>query len=189
MRLSILPSLALLPVLASADTLVLKNGTTYDGTFVSGTSRRITFVDGATNRQRVFDVTQVQEVAFGSSTTTSAMPRETVVDLSAAVDRLRRDIRESMGKVTLSMEDRRDLNRISETLRTAALDRSDGTVDYVDRRDVRDAIRELQAFLDRGVFRDQDRQMIANDLQQVRELRRATRPEGVRSRTGYSRYR
>ena len=187
MRLSILPVLALAPLLASADTLVLKDGTTHQGTFVSGTSRRITFVDES-GRQRAYDVTQVQEVAFGNSTT--EMPRDTVVDLSAAVSALRDDIRNAMANVTLNYDDRQALNRISETLRAAAVDRRDGTIDYVDRRDVREALRDLQGFLDRGVFREQDRQRIAADMQQVRQLRRATRPDtryGTRSRSGYSR--
>jgi hypothetical protein len=184
MKLSILPVAALVPFLASADTLVLKNGTRHEGTFVNGTSRRITFVDES-GRRRAFDVTQVQEVAFGTGATD--MPRETVVDLSAAVSRLRNDIRDAMGKVTIEYEDRQSLNRISETLRAAATDRQDGSVDYVDRREVRQALRDLQAFLDRGVFRDQDRRQIEADIQEVRGLRRATRPDnsGTRSRSQY----
>ncbi|HET8550465.1 MAG TPA: hypothetical protein VFL57_20785 [Bryobacteraceae bacterium] len=190
MRLSILPCLALVPVLASADTLVLRNGNRFDGTFVSGSSRRITFVD-ETGRQRVFDMTEVQELSFGPAT--GAGTANTVAELGTAVSKLRRDLREAMDKVTLEAEDRRMLERVSETLRVAAIDRRDGSIDYVDRRDVGDAIRDLEAFLDRGIFRDRDRDVIMADIQHIRELRRATRPDntyGTRSRSrGYDRYR
>jgi hypothetical protein len=186
MRLSVTACLALLPLVALADTLVLRNGTRHEGTFVSGTSRRITFVDES-GRQRAFDVTQVQELSFGSGADDN-MARNTVADLGTNVDKLRRDLREAMGKVTLESEDRRMLDRVSETLRAAAVDRRDGSVDYVDRREVRDALRDLQAFMDRGVFRDRDRDVITADIEQIRQLRRATRPNnsyGNRSRSQY----
>jgi hypothetical protein len=184
MRLSVSACLALVPLLASADTLVLRDGTRHEGTFVSGTSRRITFVDES-GRQRGFDVTQVQELSFGSGVGSSAASNA-VADLGSTVDRLRRDLREAMGRVTLESEDRQMLDRVSETLRAAAVDRRDGSVDYVDRREVREALRDLQAFMDRGVLRDRDRRVIMADLEQVRQLRRETRPDnnsGTRSRT------
>ena len=184
MRVSIAASLAMVPLLASADTLVLRDGTRHEGTFVSGTSRRITFVV-ENGRQRAFDVTQVQELQFGQAMGASTNANA-VADLGSSVDRLRRDLREAMGKVTIENEDRQMLNRVSETLRAAAIDRRDGTVDYVDRREVRDALRDLQSFMDRGVFRDRDRDAIMADLEQVRQLRRATRPDnpvGTRSRS------
>jgi hypothetical protein len=191
MRVSASACLALLPLLAWADTLVLRDGTRHEGTFISGTSRRITFVDES-GRQRGFDVTQVQELAFGAGEGSSlATNRNTVAELGSAVDRLRRDLRAAMGKVTLENEDRQMLDQVSETLRAAAVDRRDGSVEYVDRREVAQALRDLQSFMDRGVLRDRDRDVIAADIDQIRQLRRATRPDnatGTRSR-GYSRYR
>src|SRR3954454_23065158 len=60
-----LSALLLLPNLATADTVVMRDGRTFDGTFLSGSSRQITLVDSSGTRRQL-QVSDIQELRFGS---------------------------------------------------------------------------------------------------------------------------
>ncbi len=64
-RVALLAVLAIFPLGLSAARLVLRDGTTWDGRFISGTSQQIVFQDESGVRRR-FDINQIQSLDFNN---------------------------------------------------------------------------------------------------------------------------
>lgn len=173
--------LAICPVLL-ADTVVLRNGTRTQGTFVSGDSRTITFTDDR-GRRRSYDVREVQELGFGDSATFGAATDRSQTELGTdrgainAFQRLREDIRVALDNTTLNARERDRLTEAREILqRAAANHRNGGTPEA---REVRTAIANVRYVINGTNFRAQDRTALVASLREVEnalpELRRNNR--------------
>ncbi|MBI1896498.1 MAG: hypothetical protein HYZ57_05910 [Acidobacteria bacterium] len=158
----------LFPVLALADTVVLRDGTRHEGTFVNASSRRITMVD-ENNRRRVFETRDVAELQFGSATTSAA-----AADMPAALNRLREDVAALTDNNTLSALQRDTLTQAREVLRVAALDwQRDREFDVLGRRDLRDALADIRQVANSAGIRSADRQRVLDSIDALRDLARS----------------
>lgn len=158
----------LFPVLALADTVVLRDGTRHEGTFVNASSRRITMVD-ENNRRRVFETRDVAELRFGSATTSAA-----AADMPAALNRLREDVAALTDNNTLSALQRDTLTQAREVLRVAALDwQRDREFDVLGRRDLRDALADIRQVANSAGIRSADRQRVLDSIDALRDLARS----------------
>jgi hypothetical protein len=171
------------PLVLNADTLVMKDGSRYTGTFISGNSRNITFrTDNGT--RRTYNIANVQELAFGDSligSTNDPAPRQyTDMERAEMLNRLRADVQTAINNGNLTARERRSADDALATLRDAAENRRDGY--SVDSREVRLAMDNLRTLLDSNSIRPEDRDRLREDLNQLRAMRRAD-DTGVRSRT------
>lgn len=193
MKYRIFSSLLLLcPLLAWGDTIVMKDGTRYNGTFVSGSSRSITFVDDS-GRRRSLDVRDTAEIAFGSSAIVSGntnstngsggvfgdWPRYTQEEKARYLTKLRDDVQRATENTTLSSRERQLLEDARETLRRAVDDTNAGR--EVNSRDIRIALNDIRDVMRGSNFRREDRDRIQASLQSLRDLERDN-ARGARSR-------
>ena len=179
--------LALCPILAFGDTVILRDGTRYTGTFISGTSQQIVFADNASGRQRRLDVRNVQELAFGDTAITNnaengnnryrdnnrTAPEYDRVNM---LGKLRDDMSAAANNANLTRLQRRSLEDSQAVLQTAADDRQAGR--NVDTRAVRLAIDNIRSLFSSNAFRDEDRQVVMNDLERLREGGRPNNGDG-----------
>lgn len=186
----------LLPMAASADTVVMRDGRTYDGTFLSGNSRQLVLVDNSGVRRR-FQVTDVQEMRFdtpaaadnssgnygtrnrtrddgsvfgtNNGSYNGNSPTYGNVDEAGMLSRIREDIRSAMSNANLSSDQRRTLEDARGVLQQAANDFRNGyTVNY---RDVRMALYNVQNLMNTGAFASQDQDTLSSDITQLRNVR------------------
>ncbi len=110
------------PLLAFGDTLILKNGTRYNGNFVNGNSQVIQFTEYNGNRQTV-NAYDIQELRFGAHnaggySAPAPAPRMAAGgNLNAAVDRLEGDLRAAVDNSNLPEDQLRALRDSRQTLR------------------------------------------------------------------------
>jgi hypothetical protein len=176
---TLIPSLlALCPMLVSGDTLIMRDGTRYNGTFISGTSRQIVFADDNTGRQRRLDMRNVQEIAFGDAASTdynngnssdryrSGNDNTSDYDRLNVLAKLREDMSAAATNANLTRVQRRSLEDSQAVLQTAADDRQAGRT--VNLRAVRLALDNIRNLFSSDAFREEDRQVVLNDLDRLR---------------------
>jgi hypothetical protein len=186
-----LSALLFLPMVASADTVIMRDGRTYDGTFISGNSRQITLVDRSGVRRQM-QVSDIQELRFGSgsvnndyrnssrnrtvdngsvfgSNNGSYNSNTTTVDEAGMLSRIREDLRSAMYNSNLTSDQRSTLEDTRRVLDRASNDSRNGyTVNY---RDVRSALMNVRSLLNSDAFSAADRDRLLSDFDQLRAMR------------------
>jgi len=186
-----LSALLFLPMVASADTVIMRDGRTYDGTFISGNSRQITLVDRSGVRRQM-QVSDIQELRFGSgsvnndyrngsrnrtvdngsvfgSNNGSYNSNTTTVDEAGMLSRIREDLRSAMYNSNLTSDQRSTLEDTRRILDRASNDSRNGyTVNY---RDVRSALMNVRSLLNSDAFSAADRDRLLSDFDQLRAMR------------------
>jgi hypothetical protein len=169
MKKALIPSLLLCPLLALADTVVMRDGSRHDGTFVSGTSRTITFVE-QNGARRNFDMRDVAELRFGTSTPQSAQGSTgSYQDTTSAVSRLRSSIDAAITNGSLTNRERRMLEDASATLGEAPSENS---------REMRMALDNIRTVMRSSNVQATDRDRVLADIRDLQEVRR----DGTRNR-------
>ena len=144
-----------------ADTVIMKDGSRYTGTFVRGTSRMITITD-TSGQRRDLDLTNVQELQFGNGAASTG-------DVSYTVGRLQNDLRDAVDNGRMDTRDRSTLQRASERLRVALDNYNTGS--RVDMQEVRNVLADVRSIVNNSRLDDRTRQRLTDDLQQVEQLR------------------
>ncbi len=186
-----LSALLLVPMLASADTVVMRDGRTYDGTFISGNARQITLVDRSGVRRQM-QVSDIQELRFGSGSVNnqyrngsrnrtvdngsvfggnngSYNSNATNADEAGMLSRIREDLRSAMYNSNLTSEQRSTLEDARRILDRASNDfRNGNTVNY---RDVRSTLMNVRSLLNSDAFNAADRDRLLSDFDQLRSMR------------------
>ncbi len=180
----LLASAALLfPLLASADTLVLKNGNRFRGTFNTGNSTQISFTEYSGDRQTI-NLLDVQEIRFGNDREGNLGPgpvnsgfgrnSQPIDDQRGLVrqpnsvaledfDRIQADLRGAMDNNNLSDSQRQRLEDNSATLQSASQQFRDGRT--IDQRNVRSALDSIRTAASR--MRREDRDILNEDIRRV----------------------
>jgi hypothetical protein len=183
----LIPSLlALCPMLAMGDTLIMRDGTRYTGTFISGTSRQIVFADDSTGRQRRLDMRNVQELAFGDTDSGAYNDRNSnnnsndryrsgngntsEYDRMNVLSKLREDMSAAANNANLTRTQRRSLEDSQAVLQNAMDDRQAGRT--VNVRAVRLALDNIRTLFSSNAFSQQDREIVMDDLERLRETGR-----------------
>ena len=168
----------LLPLFA-ADTLIMRDGSRLDGTFVTGTSRTLTFVDH-TGARRNFDLRDVREIQFATGTTPTDVTTGTRTDdeRRQLLTRVRDDVRAAMDRVTLTNYQRTRVRADLQVLDRAIDEAREGA--NVSTREVRDALESIRQLS--SVFAEQDRVAIRDNIRDVRQARPEYNVTGTRSR-------
>lgn len=162
-----------------ADTVIMKDGTRYTGTFVRGTSRMVTITDDSGSRRNL-DLTDVQQISFGEGYASndngysnqngnSTYGNSSSRDVNDAVGRLRDDIRTTLNTSNLNTSQRDTLQRASDRLGNALNDYRSGN--RVDMQEVRGALSDVRYVVDNSSINYDDRQRLSDDLQQINQLR------------------
>lgn len=185
-------TLLVFPLLLSADTLTLKNGTRFRGTFNTGNSAQISFTEYSGNRRNI-DLQDVLELRFGNDRAGDPVGRPLVAPgygrngqanpdvyrdgagrnppqqpLASSVmvedlDRLQADLQGAMDNNDLTDDQRQSLDDSRATLRAAAQQSRNGRP--VNQRNVRlalDSIRNASSRMQR-----QDRDVLNEDIRRV----------------------
>lgn len=183
----LIPFVAALPLVVSADTLVLRDGTQRYGTFVSGSPRQIIMTENG--RRQVYDVRNVQQLTFGSDPYTSdnrasasGTDSPFYEDRFQALSRLRNDVDDIIASYDLNGADRARMQRIASSLRSAETALGQNRRDSIDRAELRTAMQDLRVISREGWFEDADNRRLTNDLDALR-LNRGNDAYGTRSRT------
>ena len=166
----------LVPALLAAsalhgDTVLMRDGTRFEGTFVSGSARSVTIVDESGSR-RQFDLRNVREVTFGSAATTDEAGQvrsrtETAVDRQTELlTRLRDDLTFAMQAGSLSARQRDLLQNAREAIATAVTDSGAGR--KVDARSVRLALDNIRYVASTDVIRAADRRALIDGINELR---------------------
>ena len=161
-------ALLLIPVCASGDTLIMKDGMRLRGSFNNADSRRMTFTEGNGNRRDV-NISDVQELRFGnegqaySSSNAPQGNEPNVGPLADSLDRLRQDLRIAMDNTNLGPEQRRTLEDARGRLQ-AELERSRNGRP-VDQNLVRGALDNVRGVSD-GLPRE-DRDRLNDDMRRI----------------------
>ncbi len=167
------------PAAMFADTVIMKDGTRYTGTFVRGTSRMVTITDDSGSRRNL-DLTDVQQISFGEGYASndngysnqngnSTYGNSSSRDVNDAVGRLRDDIRTTLNTSNLNTSQRDTLQRASDRLGNALNDYRSGN--RVDMQEVRGALSDVRYVVDNSSINYDDRQRLSDDLQQINQLR------------------
>jgi len=183
--------LLVLPMVASADRVIMRDGRTYDGTFISGNARQITLVDRSGVRRQM-QVSDIQELRFGSgsvdsdyrngsrnrtvdngsvfgSNNGSYNSNATNLDEAGILSRIREDIRSAMYNSNLTSDQRSTLEDARRILDRASNDfRNGNTVNY---RDVRSTLMNVRSLLNSDAFNAADRDRLLSDFDQLRSMR------------------
>jgi hypothetical protein len=169
MRSALFICLVVLAPFGCADTVVLKDGTRHDGTFVRGTARTVTLVDDA-GTSRTFDLRKIEELLFGStSTEVSTRSRSDEAGQSARLlERLRENVTIAMTHTSLSVRHRDTLQDARDVLSAAIDDYHNSRT--VDARGVRMALDNIRYLANSTVLRAADRRALLNDITEVRRL-------------------
>lgn len=159
--------------LASADTVVTRDGRQYNGTFVNGNSARITITDRSGAR-RDFDARDVSQILFGDqgyssrNRTMDAAPVPSG-DEAAALRQLRDDLRGVMRNPNLNASERQSLRDAERAVSQAQYNvENNRAVDY---DNLRNSIRSMRSVMSDDVLSESDRDMLRNDLGQLRRAR------------------
>jgi hypothetical protein len=155
------------------DTVVMVDGTQYEGTLQRATSTSITIL-GEGGKERTFETRDVRELKFGSGT--SAAPsgtaartsssRSTSLDRTGQLNKLRDDVQRAMENAKLTDEQRETLTDANGTLREAAKVNTNLT-----NRELRMALDNIRYVFNSQAFPAQDRQAVLDDLKLLRENR------------------
>ena len=166
----------LMPIGLLADTLILRDGTRHNGTFVSGTARIVTFVDDHGSR-RNFEMRNVQEIQFGTGTTPTDVTTgsQTDDDRRQLLRKIREDARLSMDNVTLGDYQRGKLEGDLGVLDRAISETREG--ESVSVRELRTALEGIR--LASSAFREQDRTKVRESISELRRLRNDYNPTGA----------
>jgi hypothetical protein len=183
----LIPLLAAAPLILSADTLMLRDGTQRYGTFVSGSPRQIVMTENG--QRRVYDVRNVQQLTFGSDPYASdnragapANDSPFYEDRFQALSRLRNDVDDIVASYDLNGPDRARMQRIASSLHSAESALGQNRRDSIDRAELRTAMQDLRVIAREGWFEDADNRRLTNDLDALR-LNRGNDSYGTRSRT------
>ena len=169
-------ALLLFPLFASADMLIMKDGTTIRGTFNSANTTRMSFTEYNGNRRDV-SVYDIQELRFGNErqqqqpySSSNSYPNGGPQpgpgpnpDMRSDLDRLRQDLRTAMDNNNVPPDQRRILEDARETLRGAVERNRDGRP--VNPRDIRLALDSIRNAADR--MQRQDREQLNDDIRRV----------------------
>jgi len=171
------------PLLASADTLILKNGTRFRGTFNTGNSVQISFTEYSGNRQSI-NLSDVQEIRFGNDREGNPGPlpvnpgygrndqapedqrgllRQPNSVTLQDLDRIQSDLQGAMDNNNLSDSQRQRLDDSSATLQAAAQQFRDGRP--INQRNVRVALESIRTAANR--MQRQDRDVLNEDIRRV----------------------
>ncbi len=171
------------PLLASADTLILKNGTRFRGTFNTGNSVQISFTEYSGNRQNI-NLSDVQEIRFGNDREGNPGPvpvnpgygrndqapedqrgllRQPNSVTLQDLDRIQSDLQGAMDNNNLSDSQRQRLDDSSATLQAAAQQFRDGRP--INQRNVRVALESIRTAANR--MQRQDRDVLNEDIRRV----------------------
>lgn len=191
MRKYLLTFAAMVPMVLSADTIVFRDGTRQDGTLVSANSRQVVFAD-QNGYRHTYNVQNVEQLTFGSGSYAGYNSDNRYsnngngnsnVDQRQAVARMRQDLQGILNNYDLGASDQSRIQRIISQLRTVESDAQNGSGDWVDRADMRTAMRDLREIVSSNMFEDEDNQMLRNDMAQLRDVNREMRGTGTRART------
>ena len=172
-------ALILAPVVLTADTVTLRDGTRHHGTFVSGTSRTVTLVDENGSR-RNFELREVQEVAFGTASTPQAAASanrtrtESVSDQIRLLEKIQEDLTIAMEQSKLSYRQRDMLQDSRDVIGTAISNHQDNRT--VDTRAVRTALDNIRYVANANVLRESDRRALLASVDELRRLNVDYRP-------------
>ena len=160
-----------IPVSLLADTVIMKDGSRYRGTFLRGTARQITITDDRGGRRDI-DLINVSQIYFGDSYDRNRSeyrdnPNNNNRDVTAAVARLQEDIRNALNTRGMMPAQRDSLERANSQLVTALNRYSAGA--RIDMPAVRSALADVRYVVDNGNLNPNDRQRLSDDLEQVRE--------------------
>jgi len=164
----------LIPAFAFADSVIMRDGSQFRGTFLQGTSRSVTIIDNSGAR-RTFSVRDIQQIMFGDSNYSSnpnaygAPVGSFIAEPPVLVSRLRQDVADAMNNTNLPDPQYRRLQDATEVLRQAAENRS--YVFDVNAREVRLALDNVVAVFNTPAFSPPDRQRVLEDIRQLRQVR------------------
>jgi hypothetical protein len=161
----------LIPFAAVGDSIVLRDGNKFDGTFDGATAKEVAWIESSGNR-RTFEVSKIQEIHFGTvvvppgDTEAKGRPYEKDPFTQDAVNRLRADIEAASHNAQLSKTQLGVLSDSRETLRRAVDDRSLGH--EIDRAAVRKALEDVQSVMADSSVRSEDRERVMAGIRQLR---------------------
>jgi hypothetical protein len=161
------------PMLVFGDTVVMVDGTRYEGTLQRATSTSITIL-GEGGKERTLETRDVRELIFGSgsgrspsgTTARSSSSRSTSLDRSGQLNKLRDDVQRAMEHARLTEEQRETLTDANGTLREATKGNTNLT-----NRELRMAMDNIRYVFSSNAFQAQDRQAVLDDLKLLRENR------------------
>jgi hypothetical protein len=151
---------------ASADTLVLKDGAQLEGTMVSASTRTITFVDSV-GQKREYDVSAIQEIRFERDTSDSRNRTQAPATAWETIDRLNDDIARAVERSSLSLRQRQLLDEAQTVLTRAARDLRDNK--NPKNKEVRRALDNVRYVMNSPSVRTQDRRAVLDGIAQLRE--------------------
>ncbi len=189
-------TLLLCPVLGFADTITMRSGARFTGTFNSANQQNITFTDTNGNRQ-VLNVNDVQELRFdrangglqngngnnGSFNNTSGgnagnyrnndngnynNANDTNGAAADTLDRLQGDVQRATDNANLSDDQRQSLNLSRDTLRQAAQQSRNGQ--QMNSNNVRLALENIRTVMNNSGISQRDRDAVMNDLRDAGSL-------------------
>jgi hypothetical protein len=155
------------------DTVVMMDGTRHEGKLMRATSTSITIL-GEGGNERTFETRDVRELKFGSESSKassgtaarSSSSRNTSLDRTGQLNRLRDDVQRAMENAKLTEEQRETLTDANGTLREAAKENANVT-----NRELRMAMDNIRYVFSSHAFQAQDRQAVLDDLKLLRENR------------------
>ncbi len=177
-RTILLSALLSIPLIATADTMTMRDGTVYNGTFLGASGQVITFAGNNGVRHRVYqrDVSQVTfgdyDNSYSSNDSGSYAPAPvnsgpaTVQNDATVLNQLAFDIQDAMNDGDLSFRNRRILDRDRDILNQASTNLNNGySIDYGRIRHVMD---EVQMVAQSGQITDRDQDKLMRDLSTLR---------------------
>jgi hypothetical protein len=189
MKLLLTGAILLFPLVASADTLVLRNGARFRGTFNTANPSLITFTEYNGNRQSV-NISDVLELRFGNDNAPNetdpgfgrtqnpgyAAPPNTnpaydrdpnlqpgVSGIVDSLERIQADLQTAMDNNNLSGNERQSLSDSRAVLRTAAQQSRSGRA--INQRGVRLALDSIRNNANR--MQPQDRDILNEDIRRI----------------------
>jgi hypothetical protein len=170
----------------SADTLILRDGSRINGTLLSADARTVSFVD-ARGERRSYNVTNVEEIAFGAAETSSTTRARTEMPVATPIgsdefSRLYDDVTRVMERSNLSVRQREMLDDARAVIRRSANDLRENR--QVDSRSMRLALNNVRYVMNATTINGQDRRLILDDLDRIRDQypEYGTGAQGTRSR-------
>ena len=153
------------------DTLVMNDGSQLEGTLLRATASSITIL-GEGGKERTFEKRDIRELKFGSGSSRTSSgtaartspSRNTSLDQSGQLNRLRDDVQRAMENAKLTEDQRRTLTEATGTLHDAA-----GGNANLTNSDLRTAMDNIRYDFSSNAFQPQDRQAVLDDLKQMRE--------------------